>query len=242
MKRLLWLVGLAGIWVPSLGQDAPKIPATRVAGTITAIVSDGLSLVGSSDGLPLVGSKVIFTSSKGVIQVVTDQSGRYQAFLNPDTVYRVEVRAEGLCTVHRPAFRPLASGALSFDFTMVVCANIDPVEVDATGEREVYQEESLDREGVDFPVMVAFGTRSAQGGSVTYGPLHVSPRNVLPVTMAYERKTIRGDVAVLDVTNHLVMVRGNVWVYDGFSPARHLHCTVLNLRDTSELHPCGTDQ
>lgn len=77
----------------------------------------------------------------------TDHNGKYRVSLNPNRNYTVEVRARGFCPVHRPTFRPISGQLLTFDFSLAVCTSIDPVEVDVSGDREMYQEETLGGDG-----------------------------------------------------------------------------------------------
>jgi len=112
-----------------------------------AVVSGAVTAI-TEVSTPLVGAEINFNDDRDEpILTKTDDNGKYRVSLNPNRNYTVEVRTRGFCSVHRPTFRPISGQSLTFDLSLAVCTSSDPVEVDVSGDREMYQEETLGGNG-----------------------------------------------------------------------------------------------
>lgn len=203
--------------VMSFGAPRHKSSSTAQAtGQLSGTVMD-------INGARIADAKVTIEGAGTTHTVTTSEDGTYEADLTLG-IYRIRVNSPGFCPTRRAAFNVQPSTAVTFDFTLVVCA----LENVLTGEDGKYTGEvhryRMPFKEEEFPVksasvsplnlLIQYGGRLKKKNVIRYKGFKIDSKS-LGVIVSYNLLTIHADKVRFDRQTLQLEAEGSLIVEDG---------------------------
>jgi hypothetical protein len=194
-------------------KSSPTAQATgQLSGTVTDI-----------NGARIADAKVAIEGDGTIRTVTTAQDGTYEVDLTRG-IYRIRVSSPGFCPTRRAAFRFQSSTAVTFNFTLVVCA-LENVLIGENGKyigekdryRMPFKEEVLPVKSASvFPLnlLIQYGERLKDKNVIQYKGFKIDSK-CLGVIVTYNLLTIQADKVRFDKQTLKLEAEDNVIVEDG---------------------------